>query len=106
MNESANRALERAWLEEEEKYLVPELVTGVPRYAERMSALEAAIPSEVRAFPRTQPFGTKVEHIYMDLADRHFAKFRMTHLGSALRALRKDGVIVTTRRIDLSVTPS
>jgi three-Cys-motif partner protein len=95
MNESANRALERAWLEEEEKYLVPELVTGVPRYAERMAALEAAIPGEVRAFLRTQPFGTKVEHIYMDLADRHFAKFRMMHLGGALRALRKEGIIIT-----------
>lgn len=95
MNESVNLALERAWTEEESRYLLPETVTGVRPYAERMTELERAIHGEVRAFLRTQPFGTTIDRVYTDLAMRHFGKFRMKHLGACLRALRKDGVIVT-----------
>jgi hypothetical protein len=74
---------------------VPEAVTGQPRYADRVQQFETALPAEVLAFLRTQPFGTTIDHLYVDVALRHFGRFRMTHLGAAIRALRKDGFVAT-----------
>lgn len=95
MNESANIAIERAWIEEEELYLVPEFGTGVPRYADRAAALQPQLRTEVLAFLARQPFGTKIENVYVDLAMRHFGHFRMKDLGAIVRALRSEKTIVT-----------
>jgi hypothetical protein len=54
-----------------------------------------AVTEEVLAFLRTQPFGTKIVGVYVDLAMRHFGHFGMTHLGRVIRAPRKAEKIVT-----------
>ncbi|MDP9224639.1 MAG: three-Cys-motif partner protein TcmP [Actinomycetota bacterium] len=95
MNESANLAFERAWMAEEKLYLVPEFGTGLPRYADRTAALRPVLAAEVLTYLATQPFGTHIENVYVDLAMRHFGRFRMTHLGGIVRSLRTDGTIVT-----------
>lgn len=95
MNDGVSRAFEGAWLEEEARYLIPEIATGSQRYAEHAAALQIKILEEVLAFLGTQPFGTTIEHIYLDLAMRHFGHFRMKHLGESVRTLRKAEKIVT-----------
>jgi three-Cys-motif partner protein len=95
MNESVNLSFERAWIAEEARYLIPEAATGLPRYADRAAALLPTLTDEVLAFLETQPFGTKIEHVYVDLALRHFGRFRMTHLGQVIKTLRKADKIVT-----------
>jgi three-Cys-motif partner protein len=95
MNDSANSAIEDAWTEEEKQYLVPEIGTGLLPYAERAAALQPVLSEEVLAYLATQPFGTHIENVYVDLAMRHFGHFRMKHLGAIVRTLRKEGTIVT-----------
>jgi three-Cys-motif partner protein len=95
MNDSANSAFEAAWTEEEKLYLLPEVGTGLPSYAERAAALQPVLAAELLAYLATQPFGTHIENVYVDLAMRHFGHFRMKHVGAIVRALRKEGRIVT-----------
>jgi three-Cys-motif partner protein len=90
MNDCANLAFERAWGAHEEAERAAEVqlrldVTRPPTYLQRHKEWLPTLERDAQRELIAQPFGTKVEHLHMLLADQHFGRFRRRHLGDILR---------------------
>lgn len=98
MSDSANKAFEDAWLKQEEQEREQQTqlelgITPVLTYLEREAQWLPTLAADAERILIAAPFGLKVERLHVELALRHFGRFRRKHLGDIIRGLRSEDAI-------------